>query len=171
MTDEMKPLPGAVFLSRKIERRRFLRSTGNALFYGIATAATGAVGLTTFLADPALATGACCGSSCCGPSPCCNTSCCKKGCCAPVGGDWTCSNNGTTCRGKDYRHYPSSTGGCWSCSHCPTSTVCCDCKTNNTNNCANFTNRCICWGTIHVCGAEARKLFAAPKRAAALVGR
>jgi hypothetical protein len=155
-----RPLPGAVRLVKGMERRRFLRKTANTLFYGLAATAAGEVGLLTFLTSPAQATGACCAFSCCGPSPCCGTSCCNKDCC---GSNATCKNNGSTCLGQDFREYPSSSTGCWSCSACPHSFVCCDCKTNNTSGCSNFTNRCICEETVNFCGAEARNVYAAPK--------
>jgi hypothetical protein len=42
-----------------------------------------------------------------------------------------------------------------------TTTVCCDCLTNNTTGCSNFTNRCICYKVERACShAEMQKIFA-----------
>lgn len=164
---EPRPLPGAQFLAHKIERRRFLRKSANAIFYGMVATAGGAVGLSTFLADPAAAAGACC-PSCCGPSACCNSSCCNKPCCS-YGTSTTCANNGSTCLGVDANTWPGSTpNNCWSCTDaqaCRT-TICCDCKTNNRTGCPNPNghNRCICWRSINACFAADLKALNVPAR-------
>jgi hypothetical protein len=149
-----KPLPGSELLAIRIERRRFLRRTANALFYGAVATAGGAVGLGTFLASPAQAAGGCCFSNCCGPSPCCSSSCCNKPCCSGA----ACKNNGSSCLGYDKTHYSNA---CWSCyvSSCVVD-VCCDCKINNESGCPNpyATNRCICGERRRVCDARGRRL-------------
>jgi hypothetical protein len=135
--------PGALFLAKKIERRRFLRHGAAALFGGFMAVSTGTASVFGFLANPAQAAGGCC-PACCGPSPCCNTSCCSKGCCAPVGKNYVCNNNGVTCFGFD-----NTWGGshCWSCQNGNVITICCDCRINNRTNCPNPNgiNRCICY--------------------------
>jgi hypothetical protein len=154
--DQAPALPGSVRLAETIERRQFLRRTATSLFFGFTAVSTGTASLFGFLANPAAAAGPCCPSDCCGPSPCCNTSCCNKPCCSLGSSD--CINNGTTCLGKDFREYGSGVGGCWSCTVPPPTcrtTLCCDCKTNNTTGCSNFTNRCICYQTIPGCGPPA----------------
>lgn len=145
MEEQKSQLPGAAFLARRIDRRRFLRKLGESLFYGMVAVASGAVSLSTFLADPAYAAGACC-PSCCGPSPCCETNCCSKPCCQSSPYRWRCLNNGSTCLGYDYGTYSDA---CWSCSSGDNTTHCCDCKINNESGCSNpyATNRCICYGT------------------------
>lgn len=139
---EFRPLPGSVFIAEKMERRKFIRRASTSCFLGFVAVSSGTASLFGFLADPAAAAGGCC-PSCCGPSPCCNTSCCNKGCCAPVGQDSSCQNNGVSCFGFDNRTW--SGHSCWACVNGQTITVCCDCLTNNTTNCANSTNRCICY--------------------------
>lgn len=156
---EIRPLPGSVRIAETIERREFLRRVSTTLFMGFAAASAGTAGVLGFLADPAKAAGACC-PSCCGPSPCCNTSCCNKTCC-PDGGSYICGTS-DGCEGRDTRYYGGA--GCWSChggcGSCST-TICCDCKTNNTTGCPNFTNRCICHQCLPECGPQgAQTVFA-----------
>jgi hypothetical protein len=135
-------LPGATILAKNIERRRFIRNTASTLFFASVATATGAVSIGTFLADPAAATGACC-PNCCGNSPCCNTFCCGKNCCS---GGFCISTKDGTCQGGDFGFYNhgGAFGNCWTCGSAGSGTMCCDCRTDNTKGCSNFTNRCIC---------------------------
>lgn len=153
---EVKPLPGAAALAKRIERRRFLRKAATAMFYGVVAVSSGSVGLATFLADPAEAAGACC-PACCGPSPCCETSCCNKNCCAASPSRHRCVNN-AKCDGFDKRYYSDA---CWSCTSGSVITVCCDCWTNNETGCPNpyATRRCICYST-HRAPPESAELAA-----------
>ena len=139
---ETEPLPGAAFFAKAIERRRFLRKAATSLFYGSVAVASGAVSLSTFLANPAMASGACC-PSCCGPSPCCETNCCSKNCCAAAPNQQNCLDN-AACNGFDTRFYANA---CWTCVNGTLVTHCCDCHTVDEVGCSNpyADRRCICF--------------------------
>jgi hypothetical protein len=128
---EVSPLPGAVLLAERIERRAFLRRAATSFFMGFVAVSSGTAGLMGFLANPAEASGGCCGN-CCGPSPCCNTTCCSKPCCPP---------NHQSCGscGNDYGDH--QTTNCWSCPDGGNHTsICCDCHASG----CGGSNRCIC---------------------------
>jgi hypothetical protein len=153
-----RALPWSVGLAGQINRRRFLRQTADATFFGVAGLVAGQTTFGSFarsLSRKACSsrtncceptTGHCC-PRCCGPSPACSSSCCSQNCCRL--GTNTC-NSSCGFKGDWSGH------SCWSKSrssgNCTILTVCCDC--NSRCSAAGKPNTCICYSILKTCRDE-----------------